>query len=457
MALGLQAATETQKQSRGIEMEKVTAVIVAGGKGTRIASIAEGRPKSLMPIGGRSVLSRHLDLIRKSEIASHVYVVTSGRSEAIEEALSAEFAETDNVCIITEPNPLGSAGYLGEILGTAEGPVLILFGDVLSNLSFNEVLKFHRDRSADATVVVRTTDHPEDSDLVEVNLQNCVERILLKPHTQMPQKDALGITGVFMLSDSIYREIHGGFKDLVRDVIAPGVNSGRRVFALRSCCYFKDIGTPERYAQANLDWRSGKIDQSVPIARRRAAFIDRDGTIIEFKRRIGGIEDVELRPGVARAIRKVNESGALAIVVTNQPAIAHGTCSLEEVERINEYIESRLRTHGASLDGWYVCPHHPTSQSISRRLDYCVECSCRKPKPGLVERAMEGFEIDIARSAVFGDSWRDQQLAKHVGAGVYIVNSSETVSVEKAVVYDSLAEAVDLWLTSPSLGQRASL
>lgn len=437
-------------------MEKITAVIVAGGEGTRIAGIAEGRPKSLMPIGGRSVLSRHLDLIGKSGIASHVYVVTSGLSKTIEEALSAEFAETDNVSVIAEPSPLGSAGYLGEILRTAEGPVLIVFGDVVNNLSFSELLKFHRDRGADATVVVRMTDHPEDSDLVEVNPQNCVERILLKPHTNVQQKESLGITGVFMISDAIYREIAEGFKDLVRDVIAPAVNGGRRVFALWSCSYFKDIGTPKRYAQANLDWRLGKIDQSVPIARRRAAFIDRDGTIIEFEHRMGRIEDVKLRPGVARAIRKINESGALAIVVTNQPAIAHGTCSLEDVERANDYIESELRTQGASLDGWYVCPHHPTSQSISRRLAYCVECTCRKPQPGLVERAMQSFQIDMTRSAVFGDSWRDQQLAKRVGAAAYIVNSSETASVEKTVIHESLTEAVDLWLASDTLAWRAS-
>jgi mannose-1-phosphate guanylyltransferase / phosphomannomutase len=434
-----------------MEMHKLTAVIVAGGKGTRIASIAEGRPKSLMPIGGRSVLSRHLDLIKKSATVGHVYVVTNGRAAAVEEALTAEFADTYNVSIVVEPKPLGSAGYLGKILKTEDGPVLILLGDVLSNLNFDELLEFHCARCADATVVVRTTDHPEDSDLVDVNSQNCVERIFIKPHTNWPQKETLGITGVFVISDSIYREIDCHFKDLVKDVIAPAVSGGRRVFALKSSSYFKDIGTPERYAQASLDWRLGRIDQSIPMSHRRAAFIDRDGTIIEFRRKIGRIEDIDLRPGVAKAIRTINESGALAIVVTNQPAIAHGDCSLAEVAHANQHIERLLRAQGASLDGWYVCPHHPASQSISRQLAFCVECTCRKPKTGLVETAMRDFLIDITRSAVFGDSWRDQQLAKHVGMFAFIVNSSETKSIEGTVVYESLTEAVHTWLRSSPL------
>lgn len=158
-------------------------------------------------------------------------------------------------------------------------------------------------------------------------------------------------------------------------------------------------------------------------AKRPAALLDRDGTIIEDRHYIGRPEDVALLPGAADAIRRLNDLGVPVIVVSNQSGIARGYFTTEDAERVRRAFEAALAAHGARIDATYICPHHP---------DVSGPCDCRKPGLALYRRAASEHRLDLARSAFIGDRWRDVQPALALGGRGILLPSSETPLEERA-------------------------
>lgn len=148
---------------------------------------------------------------------------------------------------------------------------------------------------------------------------------------------------------------------------------------------------------------------------RKAVFLDRDGTVNKWVGFLTDINDVELLSGAAEAIRRMNFAGYLTIVVTNQPVIARGEVTIEELDAIHGRLEGLLEQEGARLDAIYYCPHHPDGGFPGEIPELKVECDCRKPGTGLVMRAVEKFGIDLSESWFVGDSWRDVQTGINAG------------------------------------------
>ncbi len=145
--------------------------------------------------------------------------------------------------------------------------------------------------------------------------------------------------------------------------------------------------------------------------KRRAVFIDRDGTISEEVGYINHPSRFRLFPFSAAAIKLLNESGWLAIVITNQAGVARGYFSEDMIQTIHERLRRDLESEGARLDAIYYCAHHPSVGQPPYRL----ECDCRKPKPGLISRAVEEFDIDPSSSWMVGDRYSDIELARNAG------------------------------------------
>ncbi len=145
--------------------------------------------------------------------------------------------------------------------------------------------------------------------------------------------------------------------------------------------------------------------------KRPAVFIDRDGTISEEVGYVNHPSRFRLFPYSAEAIRILNDSGWLAIVVTNQAGVARGYFSEDVIRKIHQQLVSALHAESARLDAIYYCAHHPSVGEPPYRLD----CDCRKPKPGLIEQAGRDFEIDMAASWIAGDRYSDVELARNAG------------------------------------------
>jgi len=145
--------------------------------------------------------------------------------------------------------------------------------------------------------------------------------------------------------------------------------------------------------------------------KRPAVFIDRDGTISEEVGYINHPSRFRLFPYSAEAIKLLNNSGWLAILITNQAGVARGYFSEEIIVSVHDRLRSDLEIEAANLDAVYYCAHHPTVGEPPYRL----ECDCRKPKTGLIDRATKDFEIDLPASWMIGDRYSDIELARNAG------------------------------------------
>jgi len=153
--------------------------------------------------------------------------------------------------------------------------------------------------------------------------------------------------------------------------------------------------------------------------KRPAVFVDRDGTINVDAGYIDRLERLELYPFAIDAIRLFRRAGYLVVVLTNQAGVAQGLYGEDFVEVARQYLAERARLGGTAIDGHYYCPHDPAA-AVER---YRVDCDCRKPRPGLAIRAAKDLGIDLPRSVVVGDRWRDIAVGRAVGARTILVRT----------------------------------
>ncbi|MDQ1613035.1 MAG: D-glycero-D-manno-heptose 1,7-bisphosphate phosphatase [Pyrinomonadaceae bacterium] len=154
-------------------------------------------------------------------------------------------------------------------------------------------------------------------------------------------------------------------------------------------------------------------------SKRRAVFIDRDGTISEEVGYVNHPSRYRVFPYAAEAIKQLNEAGWLAVLVTNQAGVARGYFTEDVIGAVHTLLAQELERGGARLDAIYYCPHHPSVGEPPYRFD----CDCRKPRPGLIRRAADDLDIDLERSWMIGDRYGDTELARNAGTRAALVLS----------------------------------
>lgn len=213
--------------------------------------------------------------------------------------------------------------------------------------------------------------------------------------------------------------------DLDRQLLKPLAGTGK-MFCYDSPEYVKDMGTPDRFHQVEDDFKVGRVSAKNLSNKQKAVFLDRDGTINKYVGFLRNINDFELIDGVAEAIKKINASGYLAIVVTNQPVIARGEVAFQELEEIHNKMETELGLQGAYLDAIYYCPHHPHKGYEGEIPELKIECDCRKPKPGMLLKAAGDYNIDLSQSYMIGDGENDIKAGLAAGCKTVLINSEGT-------------------------------
>ena len=166
-----------------------------------------------------------------------------------------------------------------------------------------------------------------------------------------------------------------------------------------------------RIASPAIKIREVADSRSSSVHHRRAVFIDRDGTINKDIGYVSNPDDLVLYPWAAEAVRRINHSGLLAIVITNQSGIARGMYTEKTLDTIHARMTGELEREGASIDAVYYCPHHPEIGDVR----YRIVCECRKPRIGMLSRAAREHNIDLSRSFVVGDKASDMKLAENAG------------------------------------------
>jgi D,D-heptose 1,7-bisphosphate phosphatase len=420
------------------------AVIMAGGKGTRIASLAPDIPKPMIPVAGRPVLERQIECLVRNNL-SEIIIVTGHLGRAIKDYFSDGRKFDCRITYFEEVSPLGSAGALYEIAGELGDDFLLVNGDIVFDIDFERFIRFYRQRDADAALAVHPNSHPFDSALIETDGDGRVLSWLYKEDPREYYRNQVN-AGIHILSKRLLETAPRAREktDLDRDILKPAVPRGR-VFAYRTPEYIKDMGTPERYRQVEKDVRDGLVKQKNLSNRQRAVFIDRDGTITRLDGFVTRPEQLHLIDGAADAIRAINESGALAIVITNQPVIARGECTIETLDLIHRRMETLLGAEGAYVDDIFYCPHHPDKGFAGERPEYKIDCDCRKPKPGMILAAAKKYNIALARSYMIGDSAKDARAGIAAGCRPALIRpagKTEVIDGTDVPVFASLRDFV---------------
>lgn len=421
---------------------------MAGGTGTRIASIASDIPKPMIRICGKPILEHQIECLKQNGLTD-ITLVIGHLGHFIREYFGDGSVFGVTISYYEETTPLGTAGALYKITELTDD-FLVLCGDTIFDIDFNRFIAFHKEKKAWASLMAHPNGHPYDSSLLVTGIvppateggmphdSHKVIRWMNKEDPRTWYKNRVN-AGIEIISPELLEEakknIHQEKIDLDRDILKPLVSSGQ-IYAYDTPEYIKDMGTPDRYYQVETDLSSGLVQQRNLSHKQKAVFLDRDGTI---NRDVGFLTDkdkMELIPGAAEAIKKINSSGYLAIIVTNQPVIARGELTFGQLEEINNKLETLLGKEGAYIDALYFCPHHPDKGFKGERPEYKCDCECRKPKPGMILEATADFNIDISSSFMVGDSDRDVQAGNNAGCKSVLITATLTLQdfVNKYIV-----------------------
>lgn len=417
-------------------------VIIAGGKGTRISSVFSDIPKPMIKIEGKPVLEHTIECLRSQGFTDliitvshlgHIIMNYFGDGSGVSPVTGMPFGV--KIQYYNEEIPLGNAGALFKLRDQLDSDFLLLNADAIFDIDLKRFVEYHKAKGGLITLFTHPNSHPYDSGILVADKHGAVEQWFTKEdqrpiwyknrvnagiHIINPKTlDNMGIN-----PEVIGTTVNGKtFKvDLDRQILKPLCGT-KTMFCYDSPEYVKDMGTPERYEAVCKDFAAGRVNARNLKQKQKAIFLDRDGTINRYVGFLRNIDEFELLPGVEKAVNKINTSGNLAIVVTNQPVIARGEVAFEQLQLIHEKMETLLGAEGAYLDGTYYCPHHPHKGYKGEIPELKIECDCRKPKPGMLLKAAKDFNIDLSQSWMIGDGENDIKAGKAAGCRTVLIGT----------------------------------
>lgn len=389
------------------------AIILAGGKGTRMGGISEKIPKPMIKIGGFPMLEHQINLLKRYNI-KEIIILTQHLPEVIEKYFKDGKDFGVKIKYFKENNPLGTAGAVKEIERELKKDFIVLYGDIMLDIDIAKVISFHKEKNSSCTIALHPNDHPYDSDLVEVDNDQKVIAFYPKPHKNNEYYRNLVNACFYIFSPKVLEHIKKGRKaDFGKDIF-PKIFKNFKIYGYNTAEYIKDVGTPQRLKEVKKDYLSGKIGKLNKDNKRKAVFLDRDGTI---NMQFGGtttLKSFKLYNFSSKAIKKINKADFLAVVITNQPAVTREIISEKELLSIHKKMETLLGKDGAKLDAIYYCPHTDENN-----------CNCRKPRIELVKKAEKDFNIDLKNSYFIGDSFRDILCGKNAGVKTIRVRTGD--------------------------------
>lgn len=414
------------------------AVIVAGGKGTRILGITKNIiPKPMIKINDKSILEYQLEVFKANGITD-IIIIVGHLGEQIEDYFKDGKSFGVSISYVREEFPLGTAGGLYFLKNKINEDFILVYGDLIFDVDFQKMLDFHKKNSSYITLLTHPNTHPYDSDLIVCDKNNKIIAIDRKDNKRSYYNN-LANAGIFIVSNELLKSFDILQKlDFEKDIVFKCICENKNIMSYRSTEYVKDCGNIDRFNSIKAD-----IDNNIPQIRnlknkQKAIFLDRDGTINTFIPYLNNKNQFSLIDGVCDAIKRINQSEYLCIVVTNQPVIARGEATLEDVNEIHKKMETLLAESGCYVDDIYFCPHHPDKGFANEINELKIDCSCRKPKIGMLLQAQEQYNIDLSKSIVVGDSDNDIQMAQNA-------------QCHSVLLYDELKDKQKIHKSSPNL------
>jgi len=433
------------------------AFILAGGKGTRFKEITEDiLPKPMVNIAGKPILQHQIEFLARNNV-NKIILSVGYKAKIIKDYFKEGNKFGVSIIYSEESTPLGTAGALkyAESLFNREieEDILVIYGDIIFDINLEKMLNFHKCHNGLGTLFMHPNDHPDDSDLLEVNKNNKIIKFIPKPHSEIRDYRNLVNAGIYILKPELLQYIPYKQKlDFGKDIFPKMIATKKSLYAYNSPEYVKDVGTANRYREVEKDILSSKVYRRNLKNKQKVIFLDRDGVLNKEVDLLYKPEQLELIFGVEEAIKQLNSSDYLVVVVTNQPVVARGLCTEEDIREIHKKLETLLGREGVYIDRIYYCPHHPDKGYVEENKKYKIKCNCRKPKIGMLLQAERDLNISKNNSFIIGDTTTDIQTGKNYGIQTILVKTGykgldKKFTVKPDYIFQDLKEAVDFLLS----------
>lgn len=406
------------------------ALVLAGGKGTRLGDLTRVTPKPLLEVGGIPFLGHVLWNLRRHGVRD-VVVSVGHLADAVVATLGDGERYGLNLSYVREREPLGTGGALLQAASQLHDNFFVLNGDTLFDVNLLDLAALHLQSGSAATLALRQV--PDAGRFGRVQLTE--ERI-----TAFTEKTSAGPGlvngGVYAINKAALAQLPPppcSLELAFERLAETGSLAGREYRG-----FFVDIGLPKTLAEARtsvLAWR-----------RKPAVFLDRDGVLNVDRGYVHRAQDFAWLPGAPDAVRWLNNMGYLAIVVTNQAGIGRGYYGEEDFESLCAWMQTELEQQGAHIDAFYHCPHHPEFGLGA----YRQTCTCRKPAPGMIVRAAREWDVDLRRSLMIGDKPSDLAAARAASVrGLLFRGGDLREQLEQALAHPVRAELSGSALARP--------
>jgi D,D-heptose 1,7-bisphosphate phosphatase len=427
--------------------------ILAGGLGTRLRSRTGSSPKAMALVNGRPILEYLLILCSRCGFKKIALLVHYQSSE-----ITQYFGDGSQFGVeltyVIEQEARGTGGALLDALHVLDSRFLVLYGDTYVDVDLKAFWQFDDNYKSAGTLFLHPNDHPADSDLMKVSQENILLGVYSYPHPDGVDYQNLVNAALYILNrDSLNNLIPKNKKsDLAKDIFPALLADGKVLRAYITPEYIKDMGTPERLDKVESDIDLGLPEMLSSRRQRVAVFLDRDGTINLEVNHLRDPDQLVLLEAASSAIRRINRAGLLAIGITNQPVVARGEITLDGLKKIHNRLDTLLAKGGAYLDRLYFCPHHPEKGFDGEVSELKINCTCRKPSTGLIDQAVQEFNITRRDSWIVGDTTSDILTGIRAGLKTVLVLSGYggrdfRYEVEPNFVAKDLNDAVD-WILS---------
>ncbi|MBK8477959.1 MAG: HAD-IIIA family hydrolase [Opitutaceae bacterium] len=434
------------------------AVILCGGRGSRLGSIAGELPKPMVVAGGRPVLDHVIAALAAGGVRR--FLLAAGYRGQVIGAHYAAGANTPVDCVVEtviETEVLGTAGAVASLVGRLDEDFVVAYGDVFPDFDVAALLRAHEEvrgagQAPVGTLLVRASDHPWDSDLIVLD-EVARGRVREFVHRHEPGRLYRNVANaaVYVLARrAVECLLPGQVADFGRDVFPALLARGEvlRTHELESGGFVKDMGTPERLAAVEeyLAERAAAALARANPGLVTTVLLDRDGVLNdEAAGLVDTPEKLVLLPGAAEAVALLNRAGMRCIVVTNQSVVARGLCTEGTLAAIHARLSEAIAAEGggARIEAVLYCPHHPETHHGEGVAELRRACRCRKPQPGLIFRAWRELGIELAGAVVVGNRASDVRAGRAAGLRTVLVGPAgrrerERTEVAPDLEYDSL-------------------
>ena len=371
------------------------AVILAGGRGSRLGPLTKNTPKPLLKISGKPFIEYLMwNLVRQG--IKEIIIMTGFKSDNFIKNYSNKYFYGAKVRICNEEEPMGTAGCLTKNIDDLEKSFWVINGDSFFDCN---LIRSYLIQDDDSVLILGTQSN-------ETNRFGSIEydkQMLIRGFKEKDEFSSAGTinAGIYIFHKKFLKNFQQGYLSMENDVFPQLVRDKSLKIDIQKG-YFIDIGTPESFKKA--------INDFPRAITKPALFLDRDGTLNIDNGYTFKLSDLKFIKGAVSAIIKAIEKGFYIVVITNQGGISKGLYSEKNMKDFNNKMTKELRLKGANIDYIYFCNHHPNAINASDRI-----CSCRKPKPGLINQALNELPINMEGSYMIGDKITDIEAGEKAG------------------------------------------